>query len=92
MEGDEGARRRRRERGVIDSASILVTRRISQPKMGPLSETAKKCLLGIPAVIAGVYAGRRLAEFYNLQIEQHAMAMVATKWFAQEIQKSEMEW
>ncbi|KAL7224869.1 hypothetical protein ACSBR1_026193 [Camellia fascicularis] len=45
--------------------------------MGPLSETAKKRLVFIPAVIAGVYIGRSAAKLYNLQIEQHAMAMEA---------------
>ncbi|KAL7224868.1 hypothetical protein ACSBR1_026193 [Camellia fascicularis] len=62
--------------------------------MGPLSETAKKRLVFIPAVIAGVYIGRSAAKLYNLQIEQHAMAMEAReaiKRFAQEIQNWEME-
>ncbi|XP_028083140.1 uncharacterized protein LOC114284441 isoform X2 [Camellia sinensis] len=77
--------------GFVGSRLGLATRRISQPKMGPLSETAKKWLLGIPAVIAGVFAGRCLAEMHNLQNEQHAMAMQAIKLFAQEIQKREME-
>ncbi|KAL7251860.1 hypothetical protein ACSBR1_013667 [Camellia fascicularis] len=31
----------------------------------------------IPAVIAGVYIGHSAAKLYNLQIEQHAMAMEA---------------
>ncbi|THG08114.1 hypothetical protein TEA_021305 [Camellia sinensis var. sinensis] len=50
------------EGGVVRKRPEVGTRRISQPKMGPLSETAKKWLLGIPAVIAGVFAGRCLAE------------------------------
>ncbi|CAL5393006.1 unnamed protein product [Camellia sinensis] len=62
--------------------------------MGPLFVTAIKHLAFIPVVIAGVYIGRSAAELYNLQIEQHAIAMEereAIKRFAQAIQNWEME-
>ncbi|CAL5440231.1 unnamed protein product [Camellia sinensis] len=40
----------------------MITRRISQPKMRRLSETAKTWLMVIPVAIAAAYVGRRAAE------------------------------